>query len=53
MNMFVKALVMGLVLTPVAFFSGCACKTKSDEHHHTAKHQKHKLEKMKHEYGGK
>jgi ABC-type transporter Mla maintaining outer membrane lipid asymmetry permease subunit MlaE len=56
MKSIMKALVMGLVIAPVALFSGCACKpqaTTETDAQHAVTHSKHKLHKMKHEHGGK
>jgi hypothetical protein len=46
MKNIVKVVVFSLALLPVAFLSGCGKKCGSQP-------ETHKLEKMKHQYGGK
>lgn len=46
-----RVVLLGLMLTPVAFVAGCGAKKCGGQQHEPVVH--HKLEKMKKEYGGK
>lgn len=45
-----KVIVLGLMLCPIAFISGCGCAKKCGNSEPV---MQHKLDKMKKEYGGK